>query len=175
MKVLILILFCSKVLYTAAKVGRDLQAYKFSRTVLERLDELIIPNKFSEEVETLSMNIRAKPFKDEDELLPLCYRCSHHNPLMNPKGNDCTNCGQSYVFSFASFEVLPLVEFILPNDISDEEALTLIDQVPNSLFEKDANERFVAASAAAAGYNKSSMLINYHSLIENFLFYFNRL
>jgi intraflagellar transport protein 122 len=134
-------------------MGKELQAYKFSRTSLERIDELVISNKFSEEIESLSMSIRAKPFKDDEELLPLCYRCSHHNPLMNPKGNDCTNCGQPYVFSFASFELLPLVEFILPDKMSDEEALALIDQVPNSLFEKDANARFVAASAAAAGMN----------------------
>jgi intraflagellar transport protein 122 len=148
--------FLSKILYTASKMGKELQAYKFARTVLERVDELVVANKFSEEIDSLSMSIKAKPFKDDEELLPLCYRCSHHNPLWNPKGNDCTNCGQPYVFSFASFELLPLVEFVLPDRMSDEEALSLIDQVPNSLFEKDANARFVAASAAAAGMNKAS-------------------
>lgn len=130
-------------------MSKDISAFKYARNILERLDELIIPNKYSDEIELLSMNIRSKPFKDEDELLPLCYRCSHHNPLLNPKGNDCTNCGQPFVFSFASFEPLPLVEFIIPDEITDEEAMSLIDYVPNSQFEKDASVRQREAVKAA--------------------------
>jgi intraflagellar transport protein 122 len=122
-------------------MSKDIQAYKFARNVLERLDELIINTKHSDEIEALSLNMKAKPFKDEEELLPLCYRCSHHNPLLNQKGNNCGNCGQPYVFSFASFEPLPLVEFVIPDDISDEEALSLIDYVPNSQFDKEAEKR----------------------------------
>ena len=129
---------------------KDIQAYKYARNVLERLDELVVNSKFSDEIELLSMNIRAKPFKDEDELLPMCYRCSHHNPLLNPKGNDCSNCGQPYVFSFATFMPLPLVEFVLPDDITDEEALTLIDYVPNSQFDKDAEIRHREATQASS-------------------------
>lgn len=130
-------------------MSKDIQAFKYARNILERLDELIIQNKYSDEIELLSMNIKAKPFKDEDELLPLCYRCSHHNPLLNAKGNDCTNCGQPYVFSFASFEPLPLVEFIVPDEITDEEALNLIDYVPNSQFEKDPQMRQREAARAS--------------------------
>ena len=132
-------------------MAKEIQAFKYARTILERLDELIISNKYSDEIESLSMGIKAKPFKDDDELLPLCYRCSHHNPLINSKGNNCSNCGQPYVFSFASFEPLPLVEFIIPDEISDEEAFALIDYVPNSQFEKDAATRQREAAAAAAG------------------------
>ena len=135
-----------------------MQAFKYARNVLERLDELVVNNKFSDEIELLSMNMKAKPFKDEDELMPLCYRCSHHNPLLNPKGNDCSNCGQPYVFSFATFIPLPLVEFVLPDDISDEEALTLIDYVPNSQFDKDAEIRYREAAMAGMSTNKSSNL-----------------
>ncbi len=140
-----------KVLYTAAKMSKDIQAFKYARNVLARLDELIVPNKYSDEIEVLSMNIKAKPFKDEDELLPLCYRCSHHNPLLNEQGNDCTNCGQPYVFSFASFEPLPLVEFMIADEIEDDEALALIDYVPNSQFEKDAVMREREAAYGMAG------------------------
>jgi hypothetical protein len=141
----------SKILYTAAKMSKDMQAFKYARSILEKLDELILHSKFSDEIELLSMNIKAKPFKDEDELAPLCYRCSHHNPLINSKGNNCSNCGQSYVFSFASFEILPLVEFVLPNDITDEEALSLIDYVPNSQFDKDDEAKTREANAMYNG------------------------
>lgn len=113
-------------------MSKDIKAYKYARNVLEKLDELVINNKFSDEIELLSMNIKAKPFKDDNDLNPLCYRCSHHNPLLNSKGNDCTNCGQPFVFSFASFETLPLVEFLVADDINDEEALSLIEYLPTT-------------------------------------------
>lgn len=47
------------------------------------------------------------------------------NPLHNPKGNFCVNCNERFVFSFFSFEVLPLVELRL-DDLSDEEALRIL-------------------------------------------------
>ena len=142
-------------------MAKELQAFKYARTILERLDELIIINKYSEEIESLSMTMKAKPFKDDDELMPLCYRCSHHNPLMNPKGNNCSNCSQSFVFSFASFESLPLVEFIIPDEISDEEAFALIDYVPNSQFEKDAEIRQREAAQASGLLTARSSLNHY--------------
>jgi intraflagellar transport protein 122 len=124
---------------------KELEAYKFARTVLQKIDELKIPFKFTDEIETLSMNIKAKQFKDDDELMPLCYRCSHHNPLLNQSGNNCSNCGQPYVFCFSSFEVLPLVEFQLPQDLNDEDAFELLDHMPvnnhNSIHEKNARNR----------------------------------
>jgi intraflagellar transport protein 122 len=109
---------------------KELEAYKFARTILQKIDELKVPFKFSDEVEMLSLNIKSKQFKDDDDLMPLCYRCSHHNPLLNQNGNSCSNCGQAYVFCFSSFEVLPLVEFELPVDLKDEDGLELLEQVP---------------------------------------------
>uniref|UniRef100_H2Z1N2 Intraflagellar transport protein 122 homolog n=1 Tax=Ciona savignyi TaxID=51511 RepID=H2Z1N2_CIOSA len=54
-------------------------------------------------------------------------RCSTTNPLLNAQGSSCINCHQPFVYSFSSFEVLPLVEFTLEDGISDEEACRLID------------------------------------------------
>lgn len=123
-------------------MSKELQAYKYARHLIERLDEIIIPSSYVEQIEQIAMSVKSRPFKDEEELLPLCYRCSHHNALVSTSGNKCANCGQPYVFSFASFEPLPLVEFVLPSDeIRDEEALDLIDSVPNSQFDKDAEMR----------------------------------
>uniref|UniRef100_A0A8C8EAN4 Intraflagellar transport protein 122 homolog n=1 Tax=Otus sunia TaxID=257818 RepID=A0A8C8EAN4_9STRI len=61
------------------------------------------------------------------ELVPLCYRCSTNNPLLNNLGNVCINCRQPFVFSASSYEVLHLVEFFLEDGITDEEAVALID------------------------------------------------
>ena len=38
------------------------------------------------------------------------------------RGNQCINCGQPFVHSSVSFEILPLVEFQLEEGISDQEA-----------------------------------------------------
>ena len=156
-------------------MSKDIQAYKFARNVLERLDELIMNSKYSDEVEIMSLNMKAKPFKDEDELLPLCYRCSHHSPLLNPKGNFCSNCGQPFVFSFASFEPLPLVEFVIPDDITDEEAIHLIDYVPNSQFDKEAEKREREALYGGT-VNKSSKFVLFYMLSKiiysNYNFFF---
>ena len=43
------------------------------------------------------------------------------------KGNHCNNCGQPFIYSFVSFEILPLVEFQLEEGISDREACALIE------------------------------------------------
>ena len=54
----------------------------------------------------------------------MCYRCSTTNPLLNSRGNQCINCGQPFVHSSVSFEILPLVEFQLEEGISDQVAAT---------------------------------------------------
>ena len=37
------------------------------------------------------------------DVLPMCYRCSTTNPLLNNQGNRCINCAQPFVHSFSSF------------------------------------------------------------------------
>jgi intraflagellar transport protein 122 len=64
------------------------------------------------------------------DLQPLCFKCSSTNPLVGPKGNICANCKHEFVYSFYSFDNLPLVEFIPEDGISDEEALKLIARDP---------------------------------------------
>lgn len=54
------------------------------------------------------------------------FRCSTYNPLV-ANTNNCVNCGEKFVHSFVSFELLPLVEFQLDDGISDEEAARLIE------------------------------------------------
>ena len=70
--------------------------------------------------------LHSSPFHATQDLLPMCYRCSTTNQLFNTAGSICTNCRQPFVFSFVSFEVLPVVEFFLAEGISDDEAMKLI-------------------------------------------------
>ncbi|XP_066967390.1 intraflagellar transport protein 122 homolog isoform X2 [Macrobrachium rosenbergii] len=115
-------------MYTLAKQSRNLEAFKLARYVLDKLQTLRIPPRFQEDVELAALKIRAKPFHDNEEHQPLCYRCSTTNPLVNNSGNQCVNCGHPFVYSFVSFEILPVVEFVLDEDITDEEGVRLIQQ-----------------------------------------------
>ncbi|XP_004870514.1 intraflagellar transport protein 122 homolog isoform X2 [Heterocephalus glaber] len=115
------------ILYTLAKQSRALGAYKLARHAYNKLQGLVVPDKFQQSIELGSLTIRSKPFHDSEELVPLCYRCSTNNPLFNSLGNVCVNCRQPFVFSASSYEVLHLVEFQLEEGISDEEAVALID------------------------------------------------
>uniref|UniRef100_A0A8C8YJB4 Intraflagellar transport protein 122 homolog n=1 Tax=Prolemur simus TaxID=1328070 RepID=A0A8C8YJB4_PROSS len=114
-------------LFTLAKQSKALGAYKLARHAYDKLQGLQIPARFQKSIELGSLTIRSKPFHDNEELVPLCYRCSTNNPLLNNLGNVCINCRQPFVFSASSYEVLHLVEFHLDEGITDEEAVSLID------------------------------------------------
>ncbi|NXP55086.1 IF122 protein, partial [Heliornis fulica] len=114
-------------LFTLAKQSKALGAYKLARHAYDRLQGLQIPARFQKSIELGSLTVRSKPFHDSEELVPLCYRCSTNNPLLNNLGNVCINCRQPFVFSASSYEVLHLVEFYLEDGITDEEAVALID------------------------------------------------
>jgi intraflagellar transport protein 122 len=121
------------VLYALAKQSRNLGAFKLARHVLEKIQSLVIPKRFRENVDLATLMIRAKPYYDNEELLSMCYRCSTTNPLYNARGgNRCNNCGQPFVHSFVSFEILPLVEFQLDEGITDKEAMSLIESSGNA-------------------------------------------
>ncbi|CAC5401560.1 IFT122 [Mytilus coruscus] len=114
-------------LYALAKQSKNLNGFKLARYAYEKLHTLRIPSRFQEAVDLGSVIIRSKPFQDAEELLPMCYRCSTTNPLLNNGGNFCINCRQPFVHSFVSFEVLPLVEFVIEEGITDEEAVQILD------------------------------------------------
>ncbi|XP_052282617.1 intraflagellar transport protein 122 homolog isoform X3 [Dreissena polymorpha] len=125
-------------LYALAKQSKNLGAFKLARYAYDKLQTTRVPTRFQEAVDLGSIMIRSKPFLDGEskissrsantqELLPMCYRCSTTNPLLNPGGSKCVNCSQPFVHSFVSFEVLPLVEFVIEDGISDEEAITILD------------------------------------------------
>ncbi|XP_051964785.1 intraflagellar transport protein 122 homolog isoform X1 [Xyrauchen texanus] len=118
-------------LYALAKQSKVLGAYKVARHAFEKLQGLKIPSRYQDSMELSCLTVRSKPYHDSEDLIPMCYRCSTNNPLLNNQGNSCTNCRQPFIFSASSYEVLPLVEFYLEEDISDEEAVSLIDlEVP---------------------------------------------
>ncbi|XP_066554280.1 intraflagellar transport protein 122 homolog [Amia ocellicauda] len=114
-------------LFALAKQSKALGAFKLARHAYEKLQGLRLPARFQESIELGSLTVRSKPFHDSEDLVPMCYRCSTNNPLLNNQGNVCINCRQPFIFSASSYEVLPLIEFYLEEGITDEEAVSLID------------------------------------------------
>ncbi|XP_011915708.1 PREDICTED: intraflagellar transport protein 122 homolog isoform X15 [Cercocebus atys] len=136
-----------KILFTLAKQSKALGAYRLARHAYDKLRGLYIPARFQKSIELGTLTIRAKPFHDSEELVPLCYRCSTNNPLLNNLGNVCINCRQPFIFSASSYDVLHLVEFYLEEGITDEEAISLIDlEVPRP--KQDNRQQEIANSSS---------------------------
>ena len=49
------------------------------------------------------------------------------------QGDACTSCGADFMYSFATFDRMPLVRFELAQGISDQEAAKLLAQPPPCL------------------------------------------
>ncbi|XP_015286807.3 intraflagellar transport protein 122 homolog isoform X3 [Macaca fascicularis] len=136
-----------KILFTLAKQSKALGAYRLARHAYDKLRGLYIPARFQKSIELGTLTIRAKPFHDSEELVPLCYRCSTNNPLLNNLGNVCINCRQPFIFSASSYDVLHLVEFYLEEGITDEEAISLINlEVPRP--KQDNRQQEIANSSS---------------------------
>eukprot|EP00899_Mesostigma_viride_P007013 jgi/Mesvir1/16312/Mv12764-RA.1 len=118
------------VVFTVAKQGQSLGALKLARNAYEKLQGLKVPFAWMDQIDVACLRIRARPFTDAEELVPVCYRCSTANPLLSSHGDACLTCGQPFQRSFITFDVLPLVEFELEDDISDAEAVKLIEMEP---------------------------------------------
>jgi len=58
--------------------------------------------------------------------MPLCFKCLNANPLINPKGDKCTNCSNSFIRSPISFEILPLIEFKPIKGMTDDQVIEMI-------------------------------------------------
>jgi len=119
--------------YTLSKQAKVLGANKLHLQINNKLQLLKAPSGIQEQVDINIMNSRAAAggFSDPEELLPMCYKCSNFS--MHLSGNQCPNCQQDFVFSYVSFEILPLAEFYPESDISSEEAerLLMVPPKPN--------------------------------------------
>lgn len=62
------------ILYTLAKQGKLLGAYKLARHAFEKLQTMKPPARFQQLIDLGSIQIRAKPFNDNEDLMPMCYR-----------------------------------------------------------------------------------------------------
>ncbi|XP_050537912.1 intraflagellar transport protein 122 homolog [Daktulosphaira vitifoliae] len=128
------------ILYTLSKQALNMQAYKLARHTLNELKKLRIPKKFQNFVELATLSIRAKPFHDNEILLLMCYRCLTYNP---PGIENCVTCKHKFIFSNIKFDVLPLIEFKIEDNISDTEAVKLIQSFYSSMNDQEQESQIV--------------------------------
>uniref|UniRef100_A0A061R9P9 Intraflagellar transport protein 122 n=1 Tax=Tetraselmis sp. GSL018 TaxID=582737 RepID=A0A061R9P9_9CHLO len=119
-----------KLVHMLAKQSEVMEAYKLARFAYDKLQGLRVSPEWQSDIDLSIVLVRAKPFSDKDEMLPVCWRCGTTNALLNPQGDFCFNCGSAFHRSFLTFEHLPLVEFELEDGIGDAEAISLLEQEP---------------------------------------------
>ncbi|KRX19215.1 Intraflagellar transport protein -like protein [Trichinella nelsoni] len=116
-----------KILYTLAKQAKQLGAFRLGRIVCDQLGHLNQPPSMQTEVDLLTLSLKAKPFQDPEDLLPVCYVCSMGNPILSRDGgNKCVHCGLNFIYSFLTFESLPLIEFEIEGGITRKEFQSLL-------------------------------------------------
>ncbi|KAL7290018.1 hypothetical protein TKK_0015748 [Trichogramma kaykai] len=135
-----------KITYAMMKQARLLGANKLATQLLDRLRILKIPKNLLTQIETGMIAIKSFPYRDPEDLLPLCNRCSTYSTLLpanNTSDSICMQCGLKFQYSFVMFENLPLVEFELEPGISDEEAKRLIEEPIQNDASIDSNNQFI--------------------------------
>eukprot|EP00906_Rhabdomonas_costata_P031099 RCo043952 len=136
------------VLVALAKLGKQLGTYKLARSAYDKLQTFVLPRALTDTLDLHCITVRSKPFQDRDEMMPICFRCSFTNPLLNNAGDVCCNCYAPFVRSFHSFDHLPLVEFQV-SGASDEEVIRVIES-PQDLRRKKTEDGWVAADSGGA-------------------------
>ena len=114
----------------ALQHGETQGAYKTARFAFDKLAGLCVPAAWQAQMDLAALLMRSRQFKDADDLLPLCFRCSTTNPLVHKKGDVCISCGGRFVRSFTTFEHLPMVEFEVADGVQPAEAKKLILEDP---------------------------------------------
>lgn len=92
------------IIYTLLKQASLLGANKLTMQLLEKLRKTKIPTNQLGQLEISSFVARASPYRDPEELLPLCYKCSTFNPLLSSdNGGHCVQCKLRFQYSFVMF------------------------------------------------------------------------
>ncbi|GBF97536.1 hypothetical protein Rsub_10459 [Raphidocelis subcapitata] len=118
----------STALLALARGDLTLGAFKTARLAYARLQALALPPEARADAELQSVMVRARPFADAEELLPVCFRCGATNAVVPQQEDACASCGAAFHYSPLTWQPLPLVEFEVEAGIGDDEALALIGE-----------------------------------------------
>lgn len=138
------------VVYTLTRQAVALGAHKSTRAAVDAAAPLLIPRAWRDTLDAAALHAATKPLSDPEHLCTTCYRCAtvsagvtllsrsrapaaastasaaaFAGPIRS--GDRCPACEQPYVRCMLTFEVLPLVEFVVP-DATPEAVLRALEQ-----------------------------------------------
>ena len=116
----------SYIYYSLGILSQKFKNFKTACNAYDKLANLIYPPEWAEKIDIEILNIRSKPYVDNELELPICYNCNHSNPLLNNFGDQCNACSAPFKRCSLSFEILPLVEFKPSSGITDDQAIDFI-------------------------------------------------
>lgn len=121
------------VLRTVAEAGAAAGAHRLARFAWSKLRSLPdLPEEWQEDIKAGHRNSKGLPITDEEELLPVCFRCGATNNLAGYQGDACADCGEAFLRSFVTYDHLPVVAFALAPGLSHPEAMRLLAQPPTT-------------------------------------------
>jgi len=112
------------VYFALSKLGFQFEAFKTARFGFEKLQNLKVPDQWAEEIEVDALKIRCKPNSDREGF------SMNVSPLATIAGDAAQNVGLPPVYNFASFDSLPLVEFVPQKQLHPKRVLELLKTDP---------------------------------------------
>jgi intraflagellar transport protein 122 len=122
------------VLYAFLKLAENLKAYNLVVEIASILDRFRLPVAWQTSLDSLVLHAKGKSgtgpedgkksgklgktgglcigLSENEDLHPICYACSATNPII-PPNSCCSTCGLEFIWSFHSFDPLPLIRFVL--------------------------------------------------------------
>jgi intraflagellar transport protein 122 len=94
------------IIYTLVKQAKLLGANKLTMQLLNLLRGMKISKHLLTQIETWMIAIKTFPYRDPEELLPLCNRCSTYNallPISTKSSHSCAQCGLKFQYSYVMF------------------------------------------------------------------------
>jgi intraflagellar transport protein 122 len=160
------------VLLALARLAEALSMFKTSRLVHDKLQQYVLPNaQLMDQLDLAILVMRGRPFQDREDLQQMCFRCGQTNTALPGPGDRCNHCLHPFIRSFHSFEVLPLVEFVLADGLSDSEALHVIatgkkNQMQARMMEELQNGKSPDAGSGSVAANGADVMTLNDELID---------
>lgn len=82
--------------YVLTKISALIGGYKVQRVAFEKLNNLIVPPEWLEELELTAMKSRARPLMDKDDLIMKCARCGNKSQVI-AEDCKCGNCFHTFI------------------------------------------------------------------------------
>lgn len=142
-------------LFTLARQVEKLGFRASSLALYRVLQTKRVPDAWRPQIELACLTLANA--KDADPSIAVCYRCSAPAHIGPNQADVCSVCAHRFIRSCFTFQILPLVTIELEADISDDEALLLIQHDPRDL---DSNVSAFEEEGAMASANDGTVSVD---------------